>query len=114
MKSLRQTRKDKGMSMADVQRQLGINNVQLFDMETGKHSPLPAWRTALENFYGQKIDFLDVPIDMSPREDQIMWVDAEREFRYFVHMVASLPEDEKPYFIDTVIKQLNKLKENGK
>jgi transcriptional regulator with XRE-family HTH domain len=39
MKSLREIRKDKGMSLINVERQLGINNVQLHDIESGKHSP---------------------------------------------------------------------------
>lgn len=67
MKSLRKTRKAKGMSLINVERQLGINNVQLHDMESGKHSPGELIRKRLELFFGEKINWLDVPINIDPK-----------------------------------------------
>jgi transcriptional regulator with XRE-family HTH domain len=111
MKNLREIRKEKGMTLIGVSRQLGLTNVCLHEYELGKHSPGIEWRHLLENFYGTKINWLDIPINMSPRPYEVSWYDCERNFRWDVHQIASMPKDEKNVFIETIIKQLNKLKD---
>ncbi len=110
MKSLRQTRKAQGLSIMDVARQLGINNVQLHDMECGKHSPGELIRRQLELFYGERINWLaSTRISYEPKVPASSWNEAEREFRYHLHQIASLTDVEKKVFIRSMIEHLNKL-----
>lgn len=109
MKSLRATRLEKGLSLISIERQLGVHNVNLSEYESGRHSPGELIRKRLEFFFGEKINWLDVPINYERREPACTWNDAEREFRYFIHSVASLPNDEKSAFIKSVCKHLNNL-----
>jgi transcriptional regulator with XRE-family HTH domain len=111
MKSLKQTRIEAGFSRPQIETTLGINTVQLSLIERGINSPNLLTRTRLELFFGTKIDWLDTPtIDSEPREPVATWNDTEREFRYLIHQVASLPNDEINDFIDSAVKHLKKLK----
>jgi transcriptional regulator with XRE-family HTH domain len=110
MKSLRDTRKAKGLSLIAVEKQLGLNNVQLHDFESGKHSPGYEWRARLEAFYNERINFLDTPnLKVAPKNPPADWTDCEREFRWFVRCITSMPEYERDIFIITIKKHLNKI-----
>jgi transcriptional regulator with XRE-family HTH domain len=112
MKSLKQLRQEKGLTLIEVEKLSGINNVQLNEFETGKHIPGVTNRKMLENFYGEKINFLDVPIKVIQREPASDWNDTEREFRYLLKMVASLPSDEMESFCRTSSYHLDRLWKN--
>ena len=114
MKSLKQIRKKKKDSLLmDVEIASNINNVQLNDFEIGRHIPGVTNRLMLEQFYGEKINFLDVPIKVIPREPPANWDDTEREFRYLLKMVASLPPDEMEAFCETAAYHLVRLWKNN-
>lgn len=114
MKSLKTLRKERGLTLMDVENQSGINNVQLNDFELGKHSPGVTIRKMLEKFYGIKINFLDTPFKVIPRDPPADWNDTEREFRYLLKMVASLPPDELEVFCKTSAYHLNQIWKNSK
>lgn len=110
MKNLRLTRKERGITLTSIEIQTGISHVTLSQYENGKQSPGELSRKRLELFFGEQINWLDVKINIDPREPACTWNDCEREFRYFIHQVASLPADEQEVFIKTVCKILNQLK----
>jgi transcriptional regulator with XRE-family HTH domain len=111
MKGLRQTRIDRGLSRQQVSDMTGITIANQSLVERGVSCPDLTTRVKFEEFYGVKINWLDTEsIDSEPRQFPVTWNDVEREGRYFLHSVASLPIEERKDFIQSVIKHLNKLK----
>ncbi len=105
MKSPKETRKELGWKLEDLQKEHGMAGSYVSQIENGKVIPHRDSRQKLEEIYGQKVNWLDVPLYVKDgRADD--WYDVEREFRGLINMINGLPEDEKGVFIETAIKQL--------
>ena len=112
MQGLKLTRTDKGLSRKQVSDITGITIANLSLIERGLSIPDLSTRAKLEAFFSTPINWLDTEhINSEPREYLNDWNGAEREFRYFIHMVATLPMDERKAFIISIVKHLRKLKE---
>jgi transcriptional regulator with XRE-family HTH domain len=111
MKGLKETRKDGGLSRKQIETITGITLANQSLIERGVSIPDIATREKLEAFFGVKVNWLDTAsIPCEPREFTVTWKDVEREFRYFLHSVASLPIGEREVFIKSICKHLNQLK----
>ena len=111
MKGLRQTRIDRELSRQQVSDITGITIANQSLVERGVSCPDLTTRVKLEAFFGTPINWLDTEnINSDPREFSVTWNDCEREFRYFIHSVASLNIDERKVFIQSIVKHLIKLK----
>ena len=104
MKSPKKTRTESGLKLEEIQEKYKIAPSYLSQVENGKTVPYKEVRLRIEEIYGQKINWLDVPI--FARDTVTEWYDAERTFRLLIHEINGLPEDEKGVFIETAIKQL--------
>jgi transcriptional regulator with XRE-family HTH domain len=104
MKSPKQTRKDLGLKLEELQEKHNIAPSYISQVENGKTIPHKENRQRIEEVYGTKINWLDVPL--SVRDMETEWYEVERDFRGLIHMINGLPEDEKGIFIETAIKQL--------
>jgi transcriptional regulator with XRE-family HTH domain len=111
MKGLKETRYEKGLSRKQVETMTGVTYANLSLIERGVSIPDLKTREKLEAFFDTTINWLDTEnIDSEPREFPVTWNQAEREFRYFLHMISALPPEERKAFIQSICKHLNKLK----
>jgi transcriptional regulator with XRE-family HTH domain len=111
MEGLKKTRIEKSLTRKQVSDITGITLANQSQIERGIQIPDITTRQKLENFYGVRINFLDTDsINSEPREIPCSWNDTEREFRFFIHMISSLPIEERRVFIQSIVKHLNKLK----
>ena len=112
MQSLKQTRKDKGISRKDIAEFVGITQANISQIESGKQSPSILTRKRLESCLGEKINFLDVPNLKTSPKYPTDWNGCEREFRGMVRMIKGLPQEEIEIFLSTAIKHLRKMQIN--
>jgi len=114
MKSLRQIRREKNLTLNDIAELIGVTRANVSLYERGIVSPQLSTRQRLEQFFGEPLNWIDTPaIDDRPREEPCSWNDTEREFRYFLHMVASLKVKQRRDFINAVIRHLQRLRDRG-
>ena len=112
MKSLKQLRKHKGLTIMQLQAITGVLEGSLSDLENGKHVPNPALRNLLEQALGEQINWLDAPIKVTTVMRQKGWHDCEKHFRTLLKEVATLPKDQKESFCVTASYQLHRLWKN--
>ena len=113
MKSLKQTRIEKGISRRYIADSLGINLSNLSPLESGKQCPTLLTRKRLELLLGVKINWLDTPsLNFSPHY-KTDWDAVEKRFRSIIRMIAGLQTDERREFITTAVKHLRKLQNTG-
>jgi len=110
MKSLRQTRIDKGISRKDIALSLGINLSNLSPLESGKQCPSVLTRKRLELFFGSKINWLDTPTINTTPLYPTDWNSVERDFRSLIRSISGLRPEERNVFTNTAVKHLKKLK----
>lgn len=68
MKSLKQTRIDKGVTRLEISNSVGISLANLSQIENGKQVPTLLTRKRLELLLDTKVNWLDVPkLNTSPR-----------------------------------------------
>ena len=110
MKSLRETRQNKNLSLIDLNQLTNTAPITLSLMERGVHTPKPIMRKRIGRILGFNINYLDVPtIKIDPIQPPADWMKCERKFRYLIRCIASLPEDERKAFVQTAGKHLQAL-----
>ena len=67
MKSLRKIRLEKGIHLAHVSQDTEITIPMLSNIERGSHVANNKTRKSLERYFDQKINWLDVPINIDPK-----------------------------------------------
>lgn len=110
MNSLRQARLDKGITLKEMEQSIGINISFLSEIERGLRSPSDLTRIRLNSFFGEQINYLDVPIIKTMPVCPTDWLSAERDFRFLYRAILGLPEAERAIFCSTAIKHLKHLK----
>jgi len=109
MKSLRITRKTKGLTLENVSTLTGVSVSTLSSIEKGKSTAQIITRTKVERELGP-INWLDAPmIDAEPRNPKCDWTYCERSFRVLLHEIASLSNEEQKAFCTAAIKHLQRL-----
>ncbi len=109
METLRQARKNKGYSLRNLRELSGITVPHLSWLENGKVLPSLVTRARLEEILEERINWLDVSFQITAREPSADWDDCERDFRYLLKSVKSLPETERNEFIKSAKRHLNSL-----
>jgi transcriptional regulator with XRE-family HTH domain len=112
MKSFKQLRKDKGVTLIQLQERTGVFNGMLSDLENGKHSPTVQMRKLIEDTLGEPINWIDAPIKVVPLKRSKTWLDCEKHFRTLLKEVATLPKDQKEAFCITASYHLHRLWKN--
>lgn len=110
MKSLRQLRLSKGLKLSDLEQSLAICNSLLSEMERGLRSPNKLTRVRIESFFGEPINWLDVPNLNTEPKYPTNWFEVERHYRILLRLINGLPDDVKDEFIITSLKHLRKLR----
>lgn len=108
MKSLKQLRIEKGLYLKDIELSLGIGQPNLSQIENGKQCPDLLTRHRLEQYFGERINWLDTPNINTTARNPTNWNSAEREFRSFIRSVSGLPKDERTVFLSSIIKHLRR------
>lgn len=109
MDGLQKTRLKNGLTLRVMAELTKIAPANFSNIERGLTTPTLTTRQQIERVLG-KINWLEVPfINTEPRDPPMNWNDCEREFRYFLHCVASLPADERKAFLSTSVKHLKKM-----
>ena len=105
MNGPKQARKDAGLTMAQLydKHHIAPNFVSM--IETGKQQAYEGTRQKLEEAYGQRINWLDVPIQVKNTEGITVY-ECERVFRSLLNFLNGVPEVDRKVFIETAIKQL--------
>lgn len=103
MKSLRSLRLEKGWKQSDIQKQTGITQDWISEIERGLTSPSLYTRKKLEILFSQKINWLAVPVIRTASIFPTTWLECEREFKCLLRYAKGLPMDEKIVFIETII-----------
>jgi transcriptional regulator with XRE-family HTH domain len=106
MKTLREARKEQNLTLAQLAALVGSNKPHMSLIERGKVLPSEATRRRLEINLGVKINWLAPPIAVTAVSPPATWNACEREFRYLIKMIASLPPDERYTFCTTARAQL--------
>lgn len=110
MKSLRQLRLSKGLKLSEIEQSLAISQSLLSEMERNVRVPNRLTRQRLEIYFGERVNWLEVPTLTSVSTYPSNWFNAEKTFRSLYRMIGSLPDDVKDQFILTSIKHLRKLR----
>lgn len=113
MKSLHKTRIEKGISRKDIAESLGISIANLSQLESGKQCPSILTRRRLELYFGERINFLDVPNLKTSPHYETDFDSCEREFRGIVRMIKGLPQQDIEIFLNSAIKHLRKMQVTG-
>ena len=109
MKSLKHTRKAKGISLRDLETQTGIFEGTLSLIENGRQVPSLNMRKRIFRVFEGEINWLDTPsIIMRPRR-KYDWLECEVEFRRLLSRIGTLPEDERTAFIKSACKYLKNI-----
>ena len=81
MKSLRQLRKDLGITLIDMENQTGINPAIFLNVELGNTVPVAETRKRIQYLFDERINWLDTPRVSSRRPKyDTTWIDAEKVF----------------------------------
>lgn len=113
MKSLRQIRLSRGITLKDMEQSIGINVSFLSEIERGLRSPSILTRHRLNLYFGEKINWFDT-VTLKPfKLYQTDWNSTEMEFRSLFRMICGLPTNERKEFCVTAIKHLTRLKNQG-
>lgn len=111
MKSLRQTRLDKGLTQQELTSLIGTRNNTTVSLsvlsyiERGINVPDHATRRRIEAVLG-RINWLDVPRIPTEARRDTEWDETERDFRGLVRMIAGLPQEQQLPFLRTAIRHL--------
>ncbi len=104
MRSPKEARKQSGMTLQQVYDAHNIATNFVSQIENGIQQAYGSTRKRLEEVYGTKVNWLDVPI--TPKPVKIGWYKTELKFRVLLNNIAGLPDDERDVFVRTCIKQL--------
>jgi transcriptional regulator with XRE-family HTH domain len=109
MRGLRKIRLSKGIRLEHVVADCSVNIATLSAIERGEQVPSTKTRIALERYFDESINWLDVPrlSDNDPVKSN--WLDCEKDFRSLCRRVVSLPTYQKIAFILSSIRHLRKL-----
>jgi len=111
MNSLRQARKAKKWTLKNLSDMCGMTIAHLSWMERGKMIPTIITRVRLEMLLNERIDFLHVPnLNIEPLNPPADWNACEREFRFLLKMIKSLPVEERNEFCVTAGRHIRKLR----
>jgi transcriptional regulator with XRE-family HTH domain len=111
MRNLRKIRQTKGLLLSDIAPYCGMSKASISYIERGLQIPGVAVRKSLELYFGERINWLDIPtLDIEAIDPASDWNDTERQFRGLIRRIKSLPDDERQAFLSSAIKHLKNLK----
>lgn len=108
MRTLRDIRQEKKLTLEDISSLTGLTIPHLSWIETGKIVPNIHTKIRLERIFGDNIDFMVV--DDSDNSANSDYMSCEHQFKYLIRMIKYLPEAERNQFITSAIKHLTKVK----
>lgn len=112
MQSLRNIRKQKGLTIDEVATLVGLTPVALNLIELGRSTPGATTRRKIQRLFDEPVNWLEVPrIETEPLRPAT-WNECEREFRWLIRLVNGMPHDRKQPFIRCATKHLRKLNKN--